>query len=100
VNYRSVWRLGKLLSSTRPEEKLERHCVRFTEKINFRRPLNDARQPMKKELKATSILRLPLTEVFRQIEAGPVEDDARRLRAAGLGRNYSRFSLTHQCADP
>ena len=37
---------------------------------------NDARQPNEKELKATSILKLPLTEVSAKVRVGPVEDDA------------------------
>ena len=37
---------------------------------------NDARQPNEKELKATSILCLPLTEVSAKIRVGPPEDDA------------------------
>jgi hypothetical protein len=47
----------------------------FTEKILPGR-WNDARQPNEKELKATSILRLPLTEASAKIRSGPVEDDA------------------------
>jgi hypothetical protein len=47
----------------------------FTEKILPGR-WNDARQPNDKELKATSILRLPLTEVSAKIRVGPPEDDA------------------------
>ena len=36
---------------------------------------NDARQPNEKELKATSILKLPLTEVSAKVRTGAVEDD-------------------------
>src|SRR6266851_56645 len=35
----------------------------------------DARQPNEKELKATSILKLPLTEVSAKVRSGPVQDE-------------------------
>jgi nitroimidazol reductase NimA-like FMN-containing flavoprotein (pyridoxamine 5'-phosphate oxidase superfamily) len=74
MNYRSVVALGKATLVDAPEEKLEALHA-FTEKIIPGR-WNDARQPNEKELKATSILRLPLTEVSAKIRSGPVEDDA------------------------
>jgi hypothetical protein len=55
-------------------EKLEALRA-FTEKLIPGR-WNDARQPNEKELKATSILKLPLTEVSAKVRSGPVEDDA------------------------
>jgi nitroimidazol reductase NimA-like FMN-containing flavoprotein (pyridoxamine 5'-phosphate oxidase superfamily) len=74
MNYRSVVALGKATLVDAPEEKLEALHA-FTEKIIPGR-WDDARQPNEKELKATSILRLPLTEVSAKIRSGPVEDDA------------------------
>jgi hypothetical protein len=74
MNYRSVVALGKATLVDVPEEKLEALRA-FTEKIISGR-WNDARQPNEKELKATSILRLPLTEVSAKVRSGPVEDDA------------------------
>jgi uncharacterized protein len=74
MNYRSVVVLGKATIVDAPEEKLEALRA-FTEKIIPGR-WEDARQPNEKELKATSILRLPLTEVSAKIRSGPVEDDA------------------------
>jgi nitroimidazol reductase NimA-like FMN-containing flavoprotein (pyridoxamine 5'-phosphate oxidase superfamily) len=74
MNYRSVVALGKATLVDLPEEKLEALRV-FTEKILPGR-WNDARHPNEKELKATSILRLPLTEVSAKVRSGPVEDDA------------------------
>jgi len=74
MNYRSVVTLGKATLVDAPEEKLEALHA-FTEKI-IRGRWNDARQPNEKELKATSILRLPLTEVSAKIRVGPPEDDA------------------------
>jgi hypothetical protein len=74
MNYRSVVALGKASLVDAPEEKLEALHA-FTEKILPGR-WNDARQPNEKELKSTSILRLPLTEVSAKIRSGPPEDDA------------------------
>jgi nitroimidazol reductase NimA-like FMN-containing flavoprotein (pyridoxamine 5'-phosphate oxidase superfamily) len=74
MNYRSVVALGKATLVDSPAEKLEALHA-FTEKILPGR-WNDARQPNEKELKATSILRLPLTEVSAKVRSGPVEDDA------------------------
>jgi uncharacterized protein len=73
MNYRSVVALGKAVLIDAPEEKLEALRA-FTGKIISGR-WNDARQPNEKELKATSILRLPLTEVSAKIRSGSVEDD-------------------------
>jgi hypothetical protein len=57
-----------------PTEKL--NALRaFTEKLIPGR-WNDARQPNEKELKATSILKLPLTETSAKVRTGDVEDDA------------------------
>lgn len=74
MNYRSVVALGKAALVDAPAEKLEALRA-FTGKILPGR-WNDARQPNEKELKATSILRLPLTEVSAKMRTGPVEDDA------------------------
>jgi nitroimidazol reductase NimA-like FMN-containing flavoprotein (pyridoxamine 5'-phosphate oxidase superfamily) len=74
MNYRSVVALGKAKLVDVPEEKLEALRA-FTEKILPGR-WKDARQPNEKELKATSILRLPLTEASAKIRQGPPEDDA------------------------
>jgi uncharacterized protein len=74
MNYRSVVALGKAVLVNAPEEKLKALHA-FTEKILPGR-WNDARQPNEKELKATSVLRLPLTEVSAKVRSGPPEDDA------------------------
>ncbi|HEY1424048.1 MAG TPA: pyridoxamine 5'-phosphate oxidase family protein [Candidatus Acidoferrum sp.] len=73
MNYRSVVALGNATIVDEPEEKLKALNA-FTEKILPGR-WNDARQPNEKELKATSILRLPLTEVSAKVRVGGVEDD-------------------------
>lgn len=74
MNYRSVVALGKATLVDAPKEKLEALHA-YTEKILHGR-WNDARQPNEKELKATSILRLPLSEVSAKVRTGPPEDDA------------------------
>jgi nitroimidazol reductase NimA-like FMN-containing flavoprotein (pyridoxamine 5'-phosphate oxidase superfamily) len=74
MNYRSVVALGKATLIDQAEEKLVALRA-FTEKILPGR-WSEARQPNEKELKATSILRLPLTEVSAKMRVGPVEDDA------------------------
>ena len=74
MNYRSVVALGNATLVDAGAEKLE--ALRgFTEKILPGR-WEEARQPNEKELKATSILRLPLTEVSAKVRVGPPEDDA------------------------
>jgi nitroimidazol reductase NimA-like FMN-containing flavoprotein (pyridoxamine 5'-phosphate oxidase superfamily) len=73
MNYRSVVALGKAMLVETPAEKREALHA-FTEKI-IRGRWNDARQPNDKELKATSVLRLPLTEVSAKVRTGPPLDD-------------------------
>ena len=74
MNYRSVVALGNAAIVDQADEKLAALRA-FTEKILPGR-WNDARQPNEKELKATSILCLPLTEVSAKVRVGGVEDDA------------------------
>ena len=73
MNYRSVVALGKASLVEAPAEKFEALHA-FTEKVLPGR-WEDARQPNEKELKATSILKLPLIEVSAKIRSGPVQDD-------------------------
>jgi len=74
MNYRSVVALGTATLISEPAEKLAALRA-FTEKLIPGR-WEDARQPNEQELKATSILRLPLTEVSAKVRTGDVEDDA------------------------
>jgi uncharacterized protein len=74
MNYRSVVALGQAVLIDDAGAKL-RALQAFTEKLLPCR-WNDARQPNEKELKATSILKLPLTEVSAKVRTGGVEDDA------------------------
>jgi uncharacterized protein len=74
MNYRSVVALGTATLIGEPAEKLAALRA-FTEKLIPGR-WEDARQPNEQELKATSILKLPLTEVSAKVRTGGVEDDA------------------------
>jgi uncharacterized protein len=73
MNYRSVVALGKATLISDAEEKIAALRA-FTEKILPGR-WDEARQPSEKELKATSILRLPLSEVSAKMRIGDVQDD-------------------------
>jgi uncharacterized protein len=74
MNYRSVVALGRATLIENAEERL-RVFQTFTNKLIPGR-WEDARRPNEKELKATSILKLPLTEVSAKVRVGGVEDDA------------------------
>lgn len=74
MNYRSVVALGRATLIDDPAEKIEALRA-LTDKLIPGR-WNEARQPNEKELQATSILKLPLTEVSAKVRTGPVEDDA------------------------
>jgi uncharacterized protein len=74
MNYRSVVALGTATVIGDPAEKVAALRA-FTEKLIPGR-WEDARQPNEKELKATSILKLPVTEVSAKVRTGGVEDDA------------------------
>lgn len=73
MNYRSVVALGMATLISEPAEKLAALRA-FTEKLIPGR-WEDARQPNEQELKATSILKLLLTEVSAKVRTGGVEDD-------------------------
>ena len=73
MNYRSVVVLGKARLVTDPEEK--RAALRcFTNHIVKGR-WEEARQPNDQELKATSVLALPIEEVSAKVRTGPPIDD-------------------------
>lgn len=73
VNYRSVIVLGRARAVTDPERKLAA-LEAFAERIAPGR-WADARAPSPQELKATSILALPLDEASAKVRAGPPVDD-------------------------
>jgi nitroimidazol reductase NimA-like FMN-containing flavoprotein (pyridoxamine 5'-phosphate oxidase superfamily) len=73
MNYRSVVVLGKATLVDDPEEKLEALQLLSEHIIPGR--WADARQPNERELKATSVLRLPIEEFSAKVRQGPVVDD-------------------------
>jgi nitroimidazol reductase NimA-like FMN-containing flavoprotein (pyridoxamine 5'-phosphate oxidase superfamily) len=84
MNYRSVVALGNATLVDAPDEKLAAMHA-FTEKILPGR-WNDVREPSEQEFKATSILRLPLTEVSAKIRTGPpMDEEADYARAVWAG---------------
>jgi uncharacterized protein len=73
MNYRSVVILGTATLISDPTEKLAA-LRRLSEHIIPKR-WDDSRQPNEKELKATSILRLPINEFSAKVRLGPAIDD-------------------------
>ena len=73
MNYRSVVILGTASAVTDPAEKLEA-LRRLSEHIIPGR-WADSRFPNEKELKATTVLRLPIEEFSAKIRQGPAIDD-------------------------
>lgn len=74
VNYRSVVIFGKAELVTENSEKFEALRI-FTEHIIPNR-WNEIREPNAKELKATTVLRLPITEASAKMRFGnPIDDD-------------------------
>jgi uncharacterized protein len=73
MNYRSVLILGTATLVDDPEEKIAAlHAL--SEHILPRR-WDDSRHPNEKELKATSVLRIPITEFSAKVRTGPPIDD-------------------------
>jgi len=73
MNYRSVVVLGKATLVDDPEEKLEALHLLSEHIIPGR--WADSRQPNERELKATSVLRVPIEEFSAKVRKGPVVDD-------------------------
>jgi hypothetical protein len=73
MNYRSVVVLGKAQLVTDPEEKWAA-LRRFTNHVVAGR-WEEVRQPTGLEMKATTVLVLPLNEVSAKIRTGPPIDD-------------------------
>lgn len=73
MNYRSVVILGKAALVTDPDEKYKA-LEAFAEHVIPGR-WADVRPPTPKELKATSVLRLPIAEASAKIRTGPPVDD-------------------------
>jgi nitroimidazol reductase NimA-like FMN-containing flavoprotein (pyridoxamine 5'-phosphate oxidase superfamily) len=73
VNYRSVVMLGRAVPVESAAEKMSA-LEAFTNHVVPGR-WKDIRQPTESELKATSVLALPLEEVSAKVRVGPPKDD-------------------------
>ncbi|HYM74546.1 MAG TPA: pyridoxamine 5'-phosphate oxidase family protein [Candidatus Dormibacteraeota bacterium] len=74
MNYRSVVILGKATLVDDPEEKLA--ALRVLSEHILPGRWDDSRQPNQRELKATSVLRVPIEEFSAKVRVGPPVDDA------------------------
>ncbi len=74
MNYRSVVILGIATLVDDPAEKLE--GLRLLSEHILPGRWKDVRHPNEKELKATSVLRVPITEFSAKVRTGPPDDDA------------------------
>lgn len=74
MNYRSVVILGKATLVDDPEEKLA--ALRVLSEHILPSRWDDSRQPNERELKATSVLRVPIEEFSAKVRVGPPIDDA------------------------
>jgi nitroimidazol reductase NimA-like FMN-containing flavoprotein (pyridoxamine 5'-phosphate oxidase superfamily) len=74
MNYRSVVILGKATLVDEPNEKLS--ALRALSEHILPGRWDDARQPNERELKATSVLRVPIEEFSAKVRVGPPIDDA------------------------
>ncbi len=73
MNYRSVVILGTATLVADPAEKLA--ALRALAEHIIPGRWDDARQPSEKELKVTSVLRVPITEFSAKVRTGPPIDD-------------------------
>ena len=74
MNYRSVVILGKATLVDDPQEKLV--ALRVLSEHILPGRWDDVRQPNERELKATSVLRVPIEEYSAKVRTGPPIDDA------------------------
>jgi nitroimidazol reductase NimA-like FMN-containing flavoprotein (pyridoxamine 5'-phosphate oxidase superfamily) len=74
MNYRSVVILGKATLVEDGDEKLE--ALRALSEHILPGRWEDSRQPNERELKATSVLRVPIEEYSAKVRTGPPIDDA------------------------
>jgi nitroimidazol reductase NimA-like FMN-containing flavoprotein (pyridoxamine 5'-phosphate oxidase superfamily) len=74
MNYRSVIILGTATLVNDPAEKLA--ALRALSEHILPHRWDDSRQPNEKELKATSVLRLPINEFSAKVRVGPPVDNA------------------------
>lgn len=73
MNYRSVVVLGKATLVEDPGEKLE--ALRLLSEHIIPGRWAEVRQPNERELKQTSVLRMPIEEFSAKVRSGPVIDD-------------------------
>ena len=73
MNYRSVVILGKAALVEDPEEKLA--ALRTLSEHILPGRWDEARQPNERELKVTSVLRVPIEEFSAKVRTGPPVDD-------------------------
>jgi uncharacterized protein len=73
MNYRSVVIFGRASPLTEPTDKLEALRTLVEHLIPGR--WQEARHPSEKELRATTILTLPLDEASAKVRSGPPQDD-------------------------
>ncbi|MFZ3264927.1 MAG: pyridoxamine 5'-phosphate oxidase family protein [Terriglobales bacterium] len=73
MNYRSVVILGKAMLVNDPAEKVA--ALRALSGHIIPHRWDDVRQPSAKELKATSVLKIPLEEFSAKVRVGPPIDD-------------------------
>jgi hypothetical protein len=73
MNYRSVVILGTATLVDDPAEKLA--ALRALSEHILPHRWDNSRFPNEKELKATSVLRLPITEFSAKVRVGPAVDD-------------------------
>jgi nitroimidazol reductase NimA-like FMN-containing flavoprotein (pyridoxamine 5'-phosphate oxidase superfamily) len=73
MNYRSVVVLGKATLVDDPTEKIE--ALRLLSEHIIPGRWADSRQPNERELRATSVLRVPIEEFSAKVRSGPVIDD-------------------------
>jgi len=73
MNYRSVVVLGTAVAVEDPTEKLQ--ALRALSEHILPGRWDEARQPNERELKATLVMRLPITEFSAKVRTGPPIDD-------------------------
>jgi uncharacterized protein len=73
INYRSVVVLGRAVALVESEEKL--HALEAFSRQLLPGRWSEVRPPTATELKATSILRMPLDEASAKVRTGPPQDD-------------------------
>lgn len=99
LNYRSVVILGTAYAVTDPAEK--NTALRAIVEHVVPHRWDDVRWPNEQELKATSVLRLPLEEVSAKIRTGPPIDDEEDYRSpCWAGELPLRLTPQPPIADP